>query len=174
MSESPSGNGRIIGMMDFKSPFLTEIFDWSVSDVLSKVWDSGEWNRCAKGGNETEKFARHNDMDYLAHIFSGISMALKVLDYRYQKTPVNENDLATEVRSLKRSIFCYLFHDYNKITGADYRMADKSSLAELVNRYFDGIKSNLDLTDDEVYQVVFSTEKGTSYNIIKFQTRGPI
>ena len=167
MSESPSGNGRIIGMMDFKSPFLTEIFDWSVSDVLSKVWDSGEWNRCAKGGNETEKFARHNDMDYLAHIFSGISMALKVLDYRYQKTPVNENDLATEVRSLKRSIFCYLFHDYNKITGADYRMADKSSLAELVNRYFDGIKSNLDLTDDEVYQVVFSTEKGTSYNIIK-------
>lgn len=167
MSESRSGNSRIMGIMDFRSPFLSEILDWAVSDILSKIWESNEWNRCAKGGNENEKFAEHNDMDYLAHIFSGISMALKVLDYRYQTAPLNEKDLSKETRSLKRSIFCYLFHDYNKITGADYRMANKESLAALVNGYFGDIKSNLNLTDDEVYQVAFSTEKGTSYNIIK-------
>ena len=167
MSESPSGNGRLTGIMDFRSSFLTEILDWAISNVFSKVWGSSEWNRCAKGGNQSEKFARHRDMDYMAHIFSGVSLALKVLDYRYQKAPASEKNLSEEIRSLKRSIFCYLFHDYNKITGADYRMVDKESLRELLNRYFDDVKSNLNLTDDEVYQVAFSTETGTLYNIIK-------
>ena len=171
MTDTSWDNTHIMGIMDFKSSFLAEIFDWAVSEVLSKIWNSGEWNRCAKGGNETEKFSRHNDMDYLAHIFSGISMALKVLDYWYQKAPVNSNDLSKEIISLKRSIFCYLFHDYNKITGADYRMANKESLFDLVKKYFDDIKTNLNLTDDEIYQAAFSTENGTSYNIIKDSTQ---
>ena len=154
-------------LMDFRSDFLTKVLDWATGSIFSKVWFSSEWNRCAKGGNDNEKFASHRDMDYLAHIFSGTAMALKVLDYKYQKKPVKDNQIQEEILSLKRSIFCYLFHDYNKITGADYRMRDKRSLFELINKNLGELKKELNLSDDEVYQVVFSTESGTSYNIIK-------
>ena len=169
MSDSLSREDRakFHGMMDFRTPFLREVMDWAVESILPKVWFSSEWNRCAKGGNDNEKFARHRDMDYLAHFFSGASMAFKVLDYKYQRSPINDDRLQDEIMSLKRSIFCYLFHDYNKITGADYRMGDKETLFKLMNKYLGGIKSELFLSDDDVYQVAFSTEAGTSYNIIR-------
>ena len=166
----PSSNEKRVkfhGIMDFRTPFLREVMDWAVENIFPRVWFSSEWNRCAKGGNDNEKFARLRDMDYLAHIFSGASMALKVLDYKYQNSPINDDRLQEEVLSLKRSIFCYLFHDYNKITGADYRMEDKEALFGLLNKYLGELKSELSLSDDEVYQVAFSTEAGTSYNIIR-------
>ena len=167
MSESPSGSSRITGIIDFKSSFLTEILDWAISEIFGKVWNSSEWNRCAKGGAENKKFAKHRDMDYMAHIFSGTSLALKVLDYKYQKEQLHNDEIDRIKKSLKRSIFCYLFHDYNKITEVDYRMEDKNSLSILLNKYFSDVKLSLNLADDEVYQVAFSTENRTSYNIIK-------
>ncbi|QRF75591.1 hypothetical protein Thermo_01096 [Thermoplasmatales archaeon] len=169
MSEPPSNKDHVTirSVMDFRAPFLEEVLDWAVNNIFSKIWLSSEWNRCAKGGNDNKKFEKYRDMDYLAHIFSGTLMALKVLDYKYISEPVSDRQLQEEILSIKRSIFCFLFHDYNKITGVDYSMKDRSTLFELVDKYFRELRNELNLTNDEVYQVVFSTELGTTYNIIK-------
>lgn len=154
------------GYVDFQTEFLGEIMDWAVKNIFKRVWFSVEWRHCAKGGDANEKFARYRDMDYLAHIFSGVSMALKVLDYKYQRTPMNNDKLQEETLSIKRAIFCYLFHDYNKITGADRGMKEKGALFQLVDRYLSETRNELGLSNDQVYQVAISTEAGTTFNII--------
>ena len=167
MSMSNSSDLNLTGIIEFRTPFLHEVLDWAIENVYSRVWDSNEWIKCAKGGDENEKFSKHKDMDYLAHIFSGSSMALKVLDYCYQKRQLNSFDLTEEIKLLKRSLFCYLFHDYNKLTNSDYKMKDKDSLVNIIDRYFGELKDDLNLSNDDIYQVAFSTENGTIYNIIR-------
>ena len=164
---SEESNTRFRSYIDFETDFLREIMDWAVDNIFKKIWFTDEWNRCAKGGNENERFAKKRDMDYLSHIFSGVSMALKVLDYKYKKEPIKKDQAQEEILSIKRAIFCYLFHDYNKITGSDYRMDEKGALFELIEKYLSKVRNELDLSNDQVYQVAFSTESGTTFNILK-------
>lgn len=164
---SKESNIRFRSYIDFRTDFLRETMDWSVDNIFKKIWFADEWNRCAKGGNENERFAKKRDMDYLSHIFSGVSMALKVLDYKYEREPIKKDQVQEEILSIKRAIFCYLFHDYNKITGSDYRMDEKGALFELIEKYLSKVRNELDLSNDQVYQVAFSTESGTTFNILK-------
>lgn len=154
--------------MDFRTPILSEILDWAINNIFQKVWLSKTWGGCAKGGSLDRRFSEYNDMDYLSHIFSGVAMALKVLDYRYYSAKLTNGLKQSEILSIKRSIFCFLFHDYNKITRSDYKMSDKVSLFNFLDKTgLDYMRNELLLSRDELFQVVFSTESGTSYNIIK-------
>ena len=154
-------NQNLQNFMYFNSRVLTETMDWAVGNPFKIVWFDEKWNKPAKGGEG--KFSHYHDMDYVAHIFSGTALAMRVLDYFCLKNP------ETEFNSdeLKRSILCYFFHDYNKLTEENYKMYQHDGIKELINGNIKNLLDTLNLTIDNLFQVAFSTETGTSFQILR-------
>jgi hypothetical protein len=152
---------RIESYMSFENNAITDVMDWSIECLLSKIWMDPVWMKCAKGGNETESYAYKNDMYYAVHIFSGIAMALKVLDYKYMKYSES-----IDKNKLKRAIFGYMFHDFNKLGNysENIKMQDRSLLDSELGK-FDDIMKELGLSKDDVYFIAISTEKGTQFRL---------
>lgn len=142
--------------------------NWAVEEIFQKIWLDETWSKCAKGGNhpENKSFEKHRDMGYQVHIFSGTAMAMRVLDFSYTSNTLHlpENELLVK---LKRSILGYLFHDFNKLTGSDYHMQDKSALNDLIDTSFGDLTKEIGLNNDNIYQIAICTEKGTSFNILR-------
>ena len=108
---------KLENYMVFNNQYISEIMDWAVDSVFSRVWNDKYWLKCAKGGDAEESYKSKSDMFYIIHIFSGTAMALRVLDYKYTNDkPENKERL---IIKMKRSIMGYLFHDYNKL--GDYK-----------------------------------------------------
>ena len=148
--------------MTFKNDFITEVMEWSVESLFSKLWMDPVWMKCAKGGNERDYYSHKSDMYYIIHIFSGTAMALQVLDYKYlNDTPEDINSLKEK---LKISIFGYLFHDFNKLKNYEENknMDDRTVLDKELEK-FSTLMEELHLSKDDVYFIAFSTEKGTEY-----------
>ena len=153
---------KIENIMSFENDFITEIMDWATDSLFSKLWMEPEWMKCAKGGNAKEHYSDKNDMFYIIHIFSGTAMALRVLDYKYrEEAPPNIEDLEYKV---KRSVFGYLFHDYNKLGNyeANKFMNDRTILDVQLDK-LSSVMEDLNLTKNDVYFIAFSTETGTQY-----------
>ncbi|MGC8656965.1 MAG: hypothetical protein ACP5RS_06390 [Thermoplasmata archaeon] len=156
---------RIGNYMNFKTDLLNDVSGWMVDNIFQKIWLLEEFQTCAKGGNEKEAYSKYKDMDYLAHILSGIGMALKVLDYDYYKNGVKDEGL--EKNKLKRAILGYIFHDYNKITKEDYKMENSEPLFKFIDKLpIKEILSEVELSKEDIYQIAISTERGTQYNIL--------
>ncbi len=149
----------------FENPFIQEIARWAVTEVFQKIWMEEKWDKCAKGGDARDSFKKNRDMTYQAHIFSGMSMALKVLDYKYYKKPIGEVEKGEITRKIKRSILGYLFHDYNKLDGTPVTLTSKKFIEENSKIYFKELMMELGLSVDDLYQIAFSTELGTEYNV---------
>ena len=158
--------------LDVHIPFdhpgtMEKAMDWAVEEIFQKIWMSKLWSKPAKGGKNIQHkgFEKHKDMAYQAHIFSGTAMALKVLDYSYSsiKGAISDEELLFK---LKRSIFGYLYHDFNKICGSDFRMEDRSILDSFIKETFSTLSDELGLSFENIYQIVICTEKGTIANIL--------
>ncbi len=154
---------KLTNYMPFKKDFLTDIMDWAVENLFYPLWNDEKWMKCAKGGNERENYKDKPDMFYIIHIFSGVAMALKVIDYKYRDSDPDDIDKIT--LKLKRSIFGYLFHDYNKLENYEenIKMDKKDILNELTSNFI-GIMKELNLEKDDVYTIAFSTETGTQFH----------
>ena len=150
--------------MRFKNNyFLTEIMDWAVDNLFSRVWNDKEWLKCAKGGDQKESYKDKPDMLYIAHIFSGVAMALKVIDFKYRNSPPDDIDKFTH--RLKRAIFGYLLHDYNKFDNyEENKNMDKMEILGHLAYSFEDIMKDLNLQLDDIYFIAFSTEKGTQFH----------
>ncbi|MFG1391134.1 hypothetical protein [Acidiplasma aeolicum] len=156
-------NTNLSNIMIFRNDFITDVMDWAVENVFSKIWNDPRWMRCAKGGDEKESYKNKPDMFYVAHIFSGIAMALKVADYKYTKS--KPRDIEETELKLKRSVIGYMFHDYNKLE--DYsnniNMNNTNILSALLDDFKD-LLNDLKLTFKDIYFIAFSTEKGTQFH----------
>jgi len=158
-----NNNINITSIINFRNCSIMETMDWATNSIFSKLWMDPDFMKCAKGGNEKDYYANKSDMFYLIHIFSGTAMALKVLDYKYlDKNPGEE--IKDITMKLKRSIFGYLFHDFNKLSNYNENiyMKDKSELDRQLEK-FSSIMEELKLTKDDIYFIAFSTEKRTQY-----------
>ena len=102
-------------------------------------------------------------MLYIAHIFSGVAMALKVIDFKYRNSPPDDIDKFTH--RLKRAIFGYLLHDYNKFDNyEENKNMDKMEILGHLAYSFEDIMKDLNLQLDDIYFIAFSTEKGTQFH----------
>ncbi len=158
-----SDNINVESIINFQNCLFTEAMDWATNSIFSPLWMEPDFMKCAKGGNEKDTYANKSDMFYLIHIFSGTAMALKVLDYKYLNKNLDD-DTENITKKLKRSIFGYLFHDFNKLSNYEENkyMRDKSEL-DIQLEKFSSIMEELELSKDDVYFIAFSTEKGTQY-----------
>ena len=153
-------------MIVFRNSFITDVMDWAVEKIFSKVWNDKKWLKCAKGGDERENYRDKSDMFYIAHIFSGTAMALKIADYKYTKSKLDmpEDELMLK---LKRSIFGYLFHDYNKLEDYSNNInMDKNGILDELLKDFENenLLGELKFTANDIYSIAFSTEKGTQFH----------
>ncbi|WP_155951123.1 hypothetical protein [Ferroplasma acidiphilum] len=158
-----SNNINVENIINFQNRLFTEAMEWATNSIFSPLWMDPDFMKCAKGGNEKDSYANKSDMFYLIHIFSGTAMALKVFDYKYlNKNP--EEEIENITKKLKRSIFGYLFHDFNKLSNYEENkyMRDKSELDTQLEK-FSSIMAELELSKDDVYFIAFATEKGTQY-----------
>jgi len=165
MNEQNDETVRLRNYNYFENTFLNNVAEWAVSEIFQKIWMDEKWDKCAKGGDAKESYRKKKDMSYLAHIFSGMSMSLKILDYKYYKNPLRESEEKEIEKKLKRSILGYLFHDYNKLDGSDINMKDKEFISLNSELYFKNNMKDLDLSIDDIYQIAFSTEIGTEFNV---------
>lgn len=165
MSEADNNSVRLTNFNFYENEFINNIAKWAVTEIFQEVWMDEKWDKCAKGGDAKESYRKKRDMSYLAHIFSGMSMALKVLDYKYCKYPLRESEESDIEKKIKRSILGYLFHDYNKLDGSDINMKDKEFILLNSELYFKHLMEELDLSVDDIYQIAFSTEIGTEFNV---------
>jgi len=156
-------NTNLNNIMIFRNDFITDVMDWTVENVFSRVWNDPRWMKCAKGGDEKESYKNKPDMFYVAHIFSGIAMALKVADYKYAKS--KPGDIEATKLKLKRSVIGYMFHDYNKLEGYsnNINMNNNNILRALLEDFKD-LLNDLKLTFNDIYFIAFSTEKGTQFH----------
>ncbi len=149
--------------MVYNNQYISEVMDWAVDFLFSRVWNDKYWLKCAKGGDAKDSYKNKSDMFYIIHIFSGTAMALRVLDYKFAKDKPEDEEYL--IRKLKRSIIGYLFHDYNKL--GDYEknknMNDTTDLDIEIEKFSD-ILNELNMSKDEVYTIAFSTEVGTQYH----------
>jgi hypothetical protein len=156
-------NANLSNIMVFRNDFITDVMDWAVENIFSRIWHDQKWMKCAKGGDEKEKYKNKSDVFYAAHIFSGVAMALKVADYKYTKSKPDDIE-ATELK-LKRSVIGYMFHDYNKLE--DYSNNINMKNTDILSAMLEGFKdllNDLNLTDKDIYFIAFSTEKGTQFH----------
>ncbi len=153
--------------MDFENDIFYEAMEWAVDNIFKRIWLDEKWSKPAKGGRHpaNPSFEKHKDMEYQVHIFSGCAMAMRVLDYYYKQKP-DKIPKSNVENLLKRGIFGYLYHDYNKLTGTDYLMRDKEPLLNFVKETLGDLLVELNLTSEDVYQIATCTEKGTSFNIL--------
>jgi len=156
-------NINITSIINFRNCLFSKAMDWATNSIFSKLWMDPDFMKCAKGGDEKDYYANKSDMFYLIHIFSGTAMALRVLDYKYLGKH-NEEEIEDISIKLKRSIFGYLFHDFNKLSNYNENiyMKDKSELDRQLEK-FHSLMEELKLTKDDVYFIAFSTEKRTQY-----------
>lgn len=163
--EDFNDNLHIENYVDFEHDILSNAMDWAVDNIFQRIWLDDKWSKPAKGGRHPSKpaFELHRDMEYQSHIFTGCAMALRILDYYFNNHPekLKEPNMFT---FLKRAIFGFLFHDYNKLTGTDFLMRDKNPLFNFIENTFQDVLSGLGITKDDVYQIATYTEKGTSFN----------
>jgi len=157
--------------MKFSDERLTNIYEWFLKDILTKVWFNDRFQVCAKGGEwgGNPKFESKKDMPYLSHIISGASMILRVIDLGIEQKKFSDlNDIEHKI---KRGLIGFLFHDYNKIMNSSYKMNEKDGLISLIKELnFDGLLNDVGLNYDTLYDLVISTEIGTQFNAIgKFQ-----
>ena len=160
-------NLKLANFLDFENDVLGNAMDWAIEAIFQNIWLSDIWSKPAKGGKHSEnpRFEKYRDMSYQVHIFSGVAMTMRVIDYSYPLIKGNMSDEELEAK-LKRSIFGYLYHDFNKICGSDYRMEEKTILDDFIKSTFNELASELKIDRDNVYQIVVCTEKGTSANIL--------
>lgn len=170
-----SNNPKLSPGMYFESPDtqidLNVIYKWYLTEVLGKIWNKSEWQRTAKGGEWPDKpsWASNFDMPYLAHIISGASLALKVLEIA-----LHENKISIEEKlqqRIKRGLVGYLFHDYNKLTGTPKDMRAKKELDSLISDLPQSLYESLELGPNELYQIAFSTEIGTTANSLRNEVK---
>lgn len=156
-------NIKLENYMYYDNQYITEVMDWAVSSIFSRVWNDPYWLKCAKGGDAKDSYKNKSDMFYIIHIFSGTAMALRVLDYKYTEDKQKNEDSLT-IR-LKRSIIGYLFHDYNKLGNYEKnRNMDDTSDLDLEVEKFNDVLTELNMSKDEIYSIAFSTEIGTQYH----------
>ena len=149
----------------FENDFLGEIMKWATEKIFQKIWMDEKWDKCAKGGDARVSFEQHRDMMYQAHIFSGLALAMKVIDYKFYKKPCGKDEIEDVTRKLKRGILGYVFHDYNKLDGSPPSMRNKDFIEQNAELYFGDLMKEYELTVDDIYQVAYSTEIGTTHNI---------
>jgi hypothetical protein len=157
--------------MKFSDERLTNIYEWFLRDILTKVWFNDRFQSCAKGGEwgGNPKFESKKDMPYLSHIISGASMILRVIDLGIEEKKLSDlNDIEFKI---KRGLIGFLFHDYNKIINSSYKMDEKDRLISLIKELnFNGLLNEVGLNYDTLYDLVISTEIGTQFNALgKFQ-----
>lgn len=154
-------------VMRLKSKVLEEAYEWALENILPEMWYNGRWMKCAKGSSNV-LFSEHSDMSYGMHYLTGMSTALKVLDYAISSErfhlPEDNDELLSD---LKKSLFCYLFHDYNKVSDDTYRMRDcEANIKKLVRgTSFEELMKKLGLDVEDVCSAAYMTEVGTSQNI---------
>ncbi|PYB67556.1 hypothetical protein DMB44_08615 [Thermoplasma sp. Kam2015] len=169
-------------------------YEWFIENLIAKIWNEPKWHKTAKGGEWKEasrdSWQKKYDLPYIGHILSGALCSLKVLDIFLQNESLNPelyNTIKTKViqstltngkqdtddwtrqleYKLRRSLFGYLFHDYVKITLDNYKMTDsKDNLAALVHEFFGKLQQELDISDQDLYQIAFSTEEDTKFNAL--------
>lgn len=154
-------------LISFENEVIDNVMEWTVENIFSKIWLAEIWSKPAKGGRhpENKKFEQYKDMSYQVHIFTGVAMSLKVIDYAFEKIKGSMTDDELTFK-LKRAIFGYLYHDFNKVTNSDFHMESKSVLENLIKETFPELSKELSLSNDNIYQIVVCTEKGTTANIL--------
>jgi len=173
---SAKDNLTLENYMDFKSDQIYDAMEWAVENIFQRIWLDETWDKPAKGGKHPDNpsFEKHKDMLYPVHIFSGCAMALRALDYYYDKFPEKLSRFKDQEleNHLKRAIFGFLFHDYNKLVGPNDRsMVNKEPLLDLVTNTLGDMLIQLNLTGDDVYDIATLTEKGTSFNYLSNDNR---
>jgi len=157
--------------MKFSDERLTNIYEWFLKDILTKVWFNDRFQVCAKGGEwgGNLKFESKKDMPYLSHIISGASIILRVIDLAIEEGKLS--DIKDIEHKIKRGLIGFLFHDYNKIMNSSYKMDEKDILISLIKELnLDDLLNDVGLNYDTIYDLVISTEIGTQFNAIgKFQ-----
>ena len=152
---------------------IDEIYKWFRNEVLSRIWLNEKFQVCAKGGKweNNPRFEKKKDMPYLAHIVSGASMILRVIDIG--KKQGNFSSFKTEELKLKlkRGLIGFLFHDFNKLTNSSYKMDNPKILLDLIKEVgLEELLASLDLNGDMIYDLAISTEIGTTSNALgRFQ-----
>lgn len=165
---------KIGRVMPLKIAIVSDAYEWALNNILPEVWDNSTWKRAAKGGSE-KQFSETRDMSYGMHYLTGISAAIKVIDYAINNgnfdPAITENELFLE---LKRSLFCFLFHDYNKVSEDSYRMENCGENIEklIMGTKLNEIKDELGLDIDDICSTAYLTEVGTSANIFSKNTIG--
>ncbi len=151
-------NVKLKNLMEFKNQRITDIMEWAVNNVFQIIWNDPDWQKCAKGGSE---YKYKSDMLYKAHIFSGVAMALKCFDYNY-----NNKNLNINIDKIKRSIVGYVFHDYNKLDNykKNFYMNDDNFIKSQLPK-FKKLCDELNLSEEDLYKIAFSTEKDTEFNM---------
>jgi hypothetical protein len=153
--------------MRFSNKKLEDIYEWFLKEILSKVWMDHRFQSCAKGGRwkDRQSFEEKKDMPYLAHIISGSSMVLRVIDIGLSKGEFA--DIPDLEFKLKRALIGFLFHDFNKLTNSDFKMSDSSILSSLINELkFNEILKEFSLDDSSLYDLAIATEIGTRYHAL--------
>lgn len=146
---------------------LNDIFEWYLTEVLGKIWNNKKWQKTAKGGEweNNQSWSSNFDMPYLAHIISGASLSLKIIEIALREGKISvEGDLEQKI---KRGLVGYLFHDYNKLTGTSKDLKNRNELEELILDIPEPIFEKLELRSEEIYQIAFSTEIGTAFNSLR-------
>ena len=165
---------KVERVMSLKNTVVRDAYEWALNNIIPEIWNNSTWKRSAKGGSE-KRFSEKNDMSYGMHYLTGISTAIKVIDYaisngKFDPT-ISENELYAE---LKKSLFCFLFHDYNKVSEDSYHM---ENCEENVGNLLKGtklseIKDELELDIEDICSTAYLTEIGTSANILSQNTIG--
>ncbi len=153
-------------VMPLKNEIITESYEWALEHIVPEIWNNPTWKRCAKGGSE-KQFAEKQDMSYGMHYLTGISTALKVIDYAIYKRKFDLSVTGDELSlELKKSLFCFLFHDYNKVSADSYHMKNcEENISKLVKGTKLGeIMDDLELDVEDVCSTAYMTEVGTSPN----------
>lgn len=161
-------------IMSLKNSIVRDAYKWALNNILPEIWNNSTWKRNAKGGSSKE-FSDKADMSYGMHYLTGISTAIKVIDYAISAGNFNPNITDDELfAELKRSLFCFLFHDYNKVSDDSYRMENCEENIEnlLKGTKLSEIKDELELDIEDICSTAYLTEVGTSSNIFSKNTIG--
>lgn len=172
MINTENSRPNIESILPLRNRALQESYQWALENIIPEIWYSSKWKKCAKGGANV-LFSNHLDMTYGMHYLTGISTALKVIDFSISNgdfpTPERTEDFIVE---LKRGLFCYLFHDYNKVSDDSYHMnnCEQNVRKLLQGSSLDKLMTHLELDDEDICSSAYMTEVGTSSKIFS-QTR---
>jgi len=111
---------------------IQKAFKWAIEYLIPEVMNNDNFEVPAKGGTEIN-FSNKYDMNYRIHFITGLTSAIRVIDYSIKKN--NNMDIFKKQDDLtyKRAFFAYLFHDYNKIKEDRYMKNCVDSIEQIIN-----------------------------------------